>query len=164
SGNIKNIKIYRKKGEFIMSKVLYEKDINKEVLNGKKIAVIGYGSQGHAHALNLRDSGLDVVIGQRPRKSQQKAEEDGFNVYPVDEAVKQSDVVMVLLPDELQAKVYEDSIKENLKEGSALAFAHGFNIHYYQVQPPANVDVFLVASIGSSHVVSSTFDDRSGVP
>src|SRR5690625_518067 len=147
-----------------MAKVLYEKDINKEVLQGKKIAVIGYGSQGHAHALNLRDSGFDVVIGLRPGKSQQKAEEDGFNVYPVDEAVKQADVVMVLLPDEMQAKVYEESIKDNLKEGSALAFAHGFNVHYSQVVPPANVDVFLVAPKGPGHLVRRTFEEGAGVP
>lgn len=147
-----------------MSKVLYEKDINKEVLQGKKIAVIGYGSQGHAHSLNLRDSGHDVVIGIRLGKSQQKAEEDGFNVLPVAEAVKQADIVMVLLPDELQAKVYEESIKDNLKEGSALAFAHGFNIHYSQVQPPANVDVFLVAPKGPGHLVRRTFEEGAGVP
>src|SRR5699024_1528406 len=147
-----------------MSKVLYEKDIQKEVLEGKKISIIGYGSQGHAHALNLRDSGFDVVIGLRPGKSQQKAEEDGFNVYPVDEAVKQADVVMVLLPDEMQAKVYEESIKDNLKEGSALAFAHGFNIHYSQIVPPANVDVFLVAPKGPGHLVRRTYEEGAGVP
>src|SRR5690625_4174354 len=137
---IKYIAIMQKENLF-MSKVLYEKDINKEVLEGKKIAIIGYGSQGHAHALNLRDSGLDVVIGQRPGKSQQKAEDDGFTVLSVADAVKEADVVMILLPDELQAKVFEDSIKDNLKEGSALAFAHGFNIHYSKDQPPAHVDV-----------------------
>src|SRR5690625_5879797 len=111
-----------------MAKVLYEKDIQKEVLSGKKIAVIGYGSQGHAHALNLRDSGFDVVIGIRQGKSQQKAEDDGFTVKPVAEAVKEANLTMVLLPDENQAKVYADDIKDNLQEGSALAFAHGFNI------------------------------------
>ncbi|MBO1002046.1 ketol-acid reductoisomerase [Pseudogracilibacillus auburnensis] len=147
-----------------MSKVLYEKDINKEVLQGKKIAVIGYGSQGHAHALNLRDSGFDVVIGIRPGNSQKKAEEDGFTALAVDDAVKQSDVVMVLLPDELQARVYTESIKDNLKEGSALAFAHGFNVHYHQIVPPANVDVFLVAPKGPGHLVRRTFEEGAGVP
>lgn len=147
-----------------MSKVLYEKDIQKEVLSGKKIAVIGYGSQGHAHSLNLRDSGFDVIIGIRPGKSQQKAEEDGFTVVSVAEAVKQADVTMVLLPDEHQATVYKESIEENLQEGSALAFAHGFNIHYSQVQPPANVDVFLVAPKGPGHLVRRTFEEGAGVP
>lgn len=147
-----------------MAKVLYEKDIQKEVLQGKKIAVIGYGSQGHAHALNLRDTGFDVVIGQRPGKSQQKAEEDGFTVLPVAEAVRGANVTMVLLPDELQAQVYEESIKDNLQEGSALAFAHGFNIHYSQITPPANVDVFLVAPKGPGHLVRRTFEEGAGVP
>ena len=147
-----------------MAKVLYEKDINNTVLEGKKIASVGYGSQGHAHAQNLRDSGYEVVIGLRAGKSQAKAEEDGFTVYPVDEAVKQADVVMILLPDEAQAKVYEASIKPNLKEGSALAFAHGFNIHYSQVVPPANVDVFLVAPKGPGHLVRRTYEEGAGVP
>src|SRR5690625_1343896 len=147
-----------------MAKVLYEKDIQKEVLSGKKIAVIGYGSQGHAHALNLRDSGFDVVIGIRPGKSQQKAEDDGFAVLPVAEAVKAANLTMVLLPDEQQAKVYVDSIRDNIQEGSALAFAHGFNIHYSQVEPPANVDVFLVAPKGPGHLVRRTFEEGAGVP
>lgn len=147
-----------------MSKVLYEKDINKEVLQGKKIAVVGYGSQGHAHALNLRDSGFDVVIGQRPGKSQEKAEEDGFTVLSAGEAAKEADVVMLLLPDELQAQVYENEVKDNLKEGAALAFAHGFNVHYSQIVPPANVDVFLVAPKGPGHLVRRTFEEGAGVP
>ena len=147
-----------------MAKVLYEKDINKEILQGKKIAIIGYGSQGHAHALNLRDSGFDVVIGLRQGKSQQKAEEDGFTVLSVAEATKQSDVVMVLLPDEMQAKVYEESIKDNLKEGSALAFAHGFNVHFSQIVPPENVDVFLAAPKGPGHLVRRTYEEGAGVP
>ncbi|GGB47808.1 ketol-acid reductoisomerase (NADP(+)) 1 [Lentibacillus populi] len=147
-----------------MAKVLYEKDIQKEVLQGKKIAVVGYGSQGHAHALNLRDSGYDVVIGLRPGKSQAKAEEDGFTVYSVGEAVNQADVVMVLLPDELQPAVYHESIKDNLKPGSAIAFAHGFNIHFTQVVPPANVDVFLVAPKGPGHLVRRTYEEGAGVP
>src|SRR5699024_722215 len=146
------------------TKVLYEKDIQKEVLQGKKITVVGYGSQGHAHALNLRESGLDVTIGQRPGKSQQKAEDDGFTVLPVADAVKQADVVMVLLPDEQQAKVYEESIKDNLQDGSAIAFAHGFNIHFSQIVPPAHVDVFLAAPKGPGHLVRRTFEEGAGVP
>lgn len=147
-----------------MAKVLYENDINKEVLEGKKIAVIGYGSQGHAHSLNLRESGYDVVIGLRQGKSQQKAEEDGFEVFPVAEAVKQADVVMVLLPDENQPKVYEESIKDNLEAGNALVFAHGFNIHFSQIVPPADVDVFLVAPKGPGHLVRRTYEGGAGVP
>ena len=147
-----------------MAKVLYDQDINSEVLAGKKIAIVGYGSQGHAHAQNLRDSGQDVVVGLRPGKSQQKAEEDGFEVKPVDEAVKQADVVMILLPDESQKKVYEESVKPNLEAGNALAFAHGFNIHYKQIVPPENVDVFLVAPKGPGHLVRRTYSEGAGVP
>lgn len=147
-----------------MAKVLYEKDINKEVLEGKKIAVIGYGSQGHAHALNLRDSGFDVVIGIRPGNSQKKAEDDGFTVLSVADATKEADVVMNLLPDETQAKVYTDSIKDNIKEGASLVFAHGFNVHYSQIVPPTNVDVFLVAPKGPGHLVRRTYEEGAGVP
>lgn len=147
-----------------MAKVLYDKDIQQEVLQGKTIAIIGYGSQGHAHARNLRDSGYDVVVGLRPGKSQQKAEEDGFKVYSVAEAVSQAEVVMILLPDEMQPKVYEESIKPNLKEGSALAFAHGFNIHFNQIVPPSDVDVFLVAPKGPGHLVRRTYEEGAGVP
>lgn len=147
-----------------MAKVLYETDIQTEVLKDKKIAVVGYGSQGHAHALNLRESGFDVVIGLRKGKSQEKAEEDGFTVLEVADAVKQSDVVMVLLPDESQAVVYKESIEENLTEGNALIFAHGFNVHYSQIVPPANVDVFLVAPKGPGHLVRRTYEEGAGVP
>lgn len=147
-----------------MAKVLYDNDINNEVLEGKKIAIVGYGSQGHAHAQNLRDSGYDVIVGLRPGKSQQKAEEDGFQVYPVDEAVQKADIVMVLLPDERQLKVYEESIKPNLQAGNALAFAHGFNIHFSQIVPPENVDVFLVAPKGPGHLVRRTYVENEGVP
>ncbi|GIO24804.1 ketol-acid reductoisomerase [Oceanobacillus sp. J11TS1] len=147
-----------------MAKVLYNKDINNEVLRDKKIAIIGYGSQGHAHAMNLRDSGFDVVVGLRPGKSQQKAEADGFEVYSVAEATAQADLVMVLLPDELQPQVYQESIKDNLQEGNALAFAHGFNIHFTQIVPPSNVDVFLVAPKGPGHLVRRTYEEGAGVP
>jgi len=147
-----------------MAKVLYEKDIQKEVLQNKKIAIIGYGSQGHAHAQNLRDSGYDVVVGLRPGKSQQKAEEDGFAPYSVAEATSVADVVMILLPDELQPKVWKESIEPNLKPGSAVAFAHGFNIHFSQIVPPSNVDVFLVAPKGPGHLVRRTYEEGAGVP
>ncbi|MFC3039583.1 ketol-acid reductoisomerase [Virgibacillus xinjiangensis] len=147
-----------------MTKVLYDQDIQKEVLQGKKIAIVGYGSQGHAHAQNLRESGHDVVVGLRPGKSQQKAEEDGFQVVSVAEATKQADVVMVLLPDEHQTAVYEESIKPNLQAGNALVFAHGFNIHFSQIVPPADVDVFLVAPKGPGHLVRRTYEEGAGVP
>lgn len=147
-----------------MAKVLYEADIETAALKEKKIAVIGYGSQGHAHAQNLRDSGYDVIVGLRQGKSQQKAEEDGFNVLSVADATKAADVVMVLLPDEQQAAVYQESIVGNLEEGNALVFAHGFNVHFSQIVPPANVDVFLVAPKGPGHLVRRTFEEGAGVP
>lgn len=147
-----------------MSKVLYEKDIQKEVLQEKKIAVVGYGSQGHAHALNLRESGYDVVVGLRPGKSQEKALADDFEVQSVADAVQAADVVMVLLPDEHQTQVYEESIKPNMQPGNAIAFAHGFNVHFSQVVPPSDVDVFLVAPKGPGHLVRRTFEEGAGVP
>ncbi|MRG87275.1 ketol-acid reductoisomerase [Salinibacillus xinjiangensis] len=147
-----------------MAKVLYHNDIQDEVLKGKKVAVVGYGSQGHAHALNLKESGFDVVVGLRRGKSWDKAEEDGMNVKSVPEAVAEADVVMVLLPDELQTKVYEEQIKPNLEAGNALAFAHGFNIHFNQIVPPSNVDVFLVAPKAPGHLVRRTFEEGAGVP
>src|SRR5699024_6193229 len=130
----------------------------------KKIAVIGYGSQGHAHALNLRDSGYDVVVGQRPGKSQEKAENDGFTVQSVADAVSAAQVIMILLPDELQTKVYQESIQPHLNEGDALVFAHGFNVHFNQIVPPKNVDVFLVAPKGPGHLVRRTYAEGAGVP
>ncbi|WP_164215779.1 ketol-acid reductoisomerase [Virgibacillus sp. YIM 98842] len=147
-----------------MTKVLYEKDIQTEVLKAKKVAIIGYGSQGHAHAQNLRESGYDVVVGLRQGNSQKKAEADGFTVVSVAEATKQADIVMVLLPDEQQTAVYNESIKENLEAGNALAFAHGFNIHFSQIVPPSNVDVFLVAPKGPGHLVRRTYEEGEGVP
>jgi ketol-acid reductoisomerase len=147
-----------------MVKVLYNGDIQEEVLQGKKIAVIGYGSQGHAHALNLKESGFDVVVGLREGKSWDKAVEDGVDVRTVAEATAAADVVMVLLPDEMQPKVYEESIKPNLEEGNSLVFAHGFNIHFSQIVPPADVDVFLVAPKGPGHLVRRTYTEGAGVP
>ncbi|WP_204201170.1 ketol-acid reductoisomerase [Mammaliicoccus sciuri] len=147
-----------------MTKVFYDNTVTEDALQGKKIAVVGYGSQGHAHAQNLKDNGYDVVIGIRPGKSFDQAKEDGFEVYPVDEGVKQSDVVMILLPDEIQGQVYKEEIEPNLDEGNALVFAHGFNIHFKVIQPPANVDVFLVAPKGPGHLVRRTFTEGSAVP
>src|SRR5690625_774894 len=142
-----------------MAKVLYEKDNQTDLLREKKIAIIGYGSQGHAHALNLRESGYDVIVGLRPGKSQQKAEEDGFTVKSVADAVKESQVIMILLPDELQAAVYKESIEPNLNEGDALVFAHGFNVHFSQIVPPETVDVSLVTPKGPGHLVRIAYEE-----
>ncbi|MFD2924117.1 ketol-acid reductoisomerase [Halobacillus naozhouensis] len=147
-----------------MAQVYYHNDIKDEVLKNKKIAVVGYGSQGHAHARNLKDSGYDVVVGLRKGKSWDQAVEDGVEVKTVADAVAEADVVMVLLPDEHQPKVYEEQIKPNLKAGAALAFAHGFNVHFNQVVAPDNVDVFLVAPKGPGHLVRRTFEEGAGVP
>ncbi|MCS0824621.1 ketol-acid reductoisomerase [Cytobacillus firmus] len=147
-----------------MVKVLYDDNIQEEVLRRKKIAVIGYGSQGHAHALNLRDNGFDVVVGLKEGKSWKKAIEDGFEVLSVAEATASADVIMILLPDELQPKVYNISIKPYLQEGNALVFAHGFNIHFSQIVPPSYVDVFLVAPKGPGHLVRRTYTEGAGVP
>ncbi|MED4202373.1 ketol-acid reductoisomerase [Neobacillus mesonae] len=147
-----------------MAKVLYNGDIQEAVLQGKKIAIIGYGSQGHAHALNLKESGFDVVVGLRQGKSWDKAVEDGIEVTTVAEATAQADVIMILLPDEMQPKVYNESIKPNLEAGNALVFAHGFNVHFNQIVPPADVDVFLVAPKGPGHLVRRTYTEGAGVP
>ncbi|EQG67686.1 ketol-acid reductoisomerase [Clostridioides difficile DA00154] len=148
-----------------MARMYYEKDVDLEVLKNKKVAVLGYGSQGHAHAQNLRDNGVHVMIGLYDgSKSAQKAKEDGFEVKSVAEGTKESDLTMMLMPDEKQKKVYEESVKDNLKEGQTLAFAHGFNIHYNQVQPPEFVDVVMVAPKGPGHLVRNVFTKGSGVP
>ncbi|MBU8905083.1 ketol-acid reductoisomerase [Desertibacillus haloalkaliphilus] len=147
-----------------MAKVFYNGDVNEGVLQGKKVAIIGYGSQGHAHAQNLRESGVDVIIGLRQGKSWDQAKNDGFNVYTVAEAAQQADVIMVLLPDEHQPKVYKEEIEPALTDGKALAFAHGFNIHFNQIVPPSTVDVFLAAPKGPGHLVRRTFEDGAGVP
>ncbi|MEH6989841.1 ketol-acid reductoisomerase [Cytobacillus firmus] len=147
-----------------MVRVYYNEDVNEEVLKGKTVAVLGYGSQGHAHALNLLYSGHKVVVGLRSGKSWVKAEEDGFLVLPIKEACEAADVIMVLLPDEVQPAVYEKDIKPSLSAGKALGFAHGFNIHFHQVVPPENVDVFLVAPKGPGHLVRRTYKEGAGVP
>jgi ketol-acid reductoisomerase len=150
--------------DFIMTTVYYDQSVTKDALQGKKIAVIGYGSQGHAHAQNLKDNGYDVIIGIRPGKSFNKAKDDGFEVYPVDEAAKQADVIMILLPDEIQGSVYKEEIEPNLEDNNALVFAHGFNIHFDVIQPPSTVDVFLIAPKGPGHLVRRTFTEGSAVP
>ncbi len=146
-------------------KVYYEHDADLGFLSGKKVAILGFGSQGHAHALNLKDSGVDVRVGLRPgSKSWAKAEGAGLRVLPTPEAVAEADIVMVLLPDELQAAVYRQDIEPNLKEGGALAFAHGFNIHFSQIKPRQDLDVWMVAPKGPGHLVRSEYEKGSGVP
>lgn len=147
-----------------MTKMYYQNEINDALLREKKIAVIGYGSQGHAHALNLKESGFDVRIGIRPGKSAEQAKEDGLDVKSVAEAAKEAEVIMILLPDEAQKAVYEADIAPYLEPGNALLFAHGFNVHYKQIVPPADVDVLLVAPKGPGHLVRRTYTEGAGVP
>ncbi|MHC8660324.1 ketol-acid reductoisomerase [Bacillus amyloliquefaciens] len=147
-----------------MVKVYYNGDIKENVLAGKKVAIIGYGSQGHAHALNLKESGIDVIVGVRQGKSFTQAQEDGHQVFSVREAAAQADIIMVLLPDEQQQKVYEAEIKDEMTAGKSLVFAHGFNVHFHQIVPPADVDVFLVAPKGPGHLVRRTYEQGAGVP
>ncbi|MGH6610093.1 MAG: NAD(P)-binding domain-containing protein, partial [Burkholderiaceae bacterium] len=146
-------------------KIYYDKDADLSLVKGKQIAIIGYGSQGHAHAQNLTDSGVKVTIGlRRSGASWKKAEAAGMKVKEVADAVKDADVVMVLLPDENHAQVYSESIGANMKQGAALAFAHGFNIHYGQIQPRADLDVIMVAPKAPGHTVRSTYKQGGGVP
>lgn len=148
-----------------MAKIYYEKDCNFDLLKGKKIAVIGYGSQGHAHSLNLKDSGANVTIGLYDgSKSWAKAEAAGLNVATTANAVKGADVVMILLPDEVQESVYKEDIAPNLKQGAYLAFGHGFNIHYGQIVPREDINVFMAAPKGPGHMVRRTYTEGSGVP
>ncbi|WP_422658006.1 ketol-acid reductoisomerase [Paenibacillus sp. EC2-1] len=142
----------------------YEQDAEFNVLKDKTIAVIGYGSQGHAQAQNLRDSGLNVVIGLREGKSFDKAKNDGFEVLPVAEAVSRADVVQILMPDETQAAVYKNDIEPNLKKGAALMFSHGFNVHFGQIVAPKENDVLLVAPKSPGHMVRRTYVEGFGVP
>lgn len=147
-----------------MVKVYYESDLNVNALEGKTIAIVGYGSQGHAHALNLRDSGFNVIIGLREGRSWDLAEKDGFQVFSVNEACSKADVIMMLLPDEKQKNVFENEIQQHLTSDKSLAFAHGFNVHFQQIKPPVHVDVFLVAPKGPGHLVRRTFETGAGVP
>ncbi len=146
-------------------KVFYDNDANLDVLKNKKIAVLGYGSQGHAHALNLKESGMDVCIGLRKNSSRVKEAEDaGFEVYEIPEACKKADIIMVLLPDQNQKEIYAKQIADNLKEGDTLAFAHGFSIHYEFIKPPKNVDVIMIAPKSPGHLVRRTYQEGNGVP
>ncbi len=146
-------------------KVFYDKDCDLSLIKGKTVAIIGYGSQGHAHAQNLSDSGVKVVVGLRKGgASWPKVEKAGLKVAEVADAVKQADVVMILLPDEQIAKVYRDEVDANIKQGASLAFAHGFNVHYGQVVPRADLDVWMVAPKAPGHTVCSTYTQGGGVP
>ena len=147
-----------------MAKMYYEKDCDISVLGGKKIAIVGYGSQGHAHAQNLRDSGCEVIIGLRPGNSWNKATEDGFTVMTVADATKAADIIMILVNDERAADLYKESIAPNLTAGKAIAFAHGFNIRYKQIVPSADIDVFMAAPKGPGHTVRSQYTAGKGVP
>ena len=148
-----------------MATIYYEKDADLGLLKKKKVAVIGYGSQGHAHALNLKDSGVDVRIGLAAgSKSKAKAEGAGLRVVSVAEAAKEADVIMVLIPDQTQKRVYDAEIKPGLTKGKALLFAHGFNIHFNQIVPPDDVDVLLVAPKGPGHMVRRQYQDGRGLP
>ena len=148
-----------------MSKMYYEKDADLGLLKGKKVAVIGYGSQGHAHALNLHESGVDVVVGlYNGSKSWTRAEEAGLKVMTTEDAVKCSDIVMILVNDEKQAKLYHSSIEPYLRKGMYLAFAHGFNIHFGQIVPPEDVNVIMIAPKGPGHTVRSQYQEGKGVP
>ncbi len=148
-----------------MVEMFYDKDCDRELLKGKKVAVIGYGSQGHAHALNLKESGIDVVVGLKAdSKSRALAEKENLPVAEVADAVKQAQVVMILVPDEKQAELFEREVLPNLDEGDLLMFAHGFNIHFNQIVPPGNVDVAMVAPKGPGHTVRSQFLEGRGVP
>ena len=148
-----------------MAKIYYQEDCNLSLLEGKTIAVIGYGSQGHAHALNAKESGCNVIVGlYEGSKSWKRAEEQGFQVYTAAEAAKRADIIMILINDEKQAKLYYESIEPNLKEGDMLMFAHGFSIHFGQIVPPKNVDVTMIAPKGPGHTVRSQYQEGKGVP
>ncbi|SMO52050.1 ketol-acid reductoisomerase [Fodinibius sediminis] len=147
------------------AKTYYNDDADLTYLSDKTVAIIGYGSQGHAHALNLKESGISVVVGLREgSSSREEAEKAGLKVLPTAEAAEAGDIVMILIPDQYQADVYEESIKPNLSEGNVLAFAHGFNIHFGQIEPESNVDVFMVAPKSPGHLVRRVYEKGSGVP
>ncbi|MDR1029045.1 MAG: ketol-acid reductoisomerase [Clostridiales Family XIII bacterium] len=148
-----------------MAKIFYESDTNISLLDGKTVAIIGYGSQGHAHALNLKESGADVIVGlYKGSRSWKDAEDAGLKVATAGEAAAKADIIMVLVPDEKQADIYRESIEGHLTEGKVLAFAHGFNIHFKQIMPPADVDVIMIAPKGPGHTVRSEYLAGKGVP
>ena len=145
--------------------IFYDKDADLSLIRGRKVSIIGYGSQGHAHANNLKDSGVDVIVGLRPGSSSAvKAENAGLSVKPIEEAVKEADLVMILAPDEHQARLYREQVAPNIKTGAALAFAHGFNIHFEQIEPREDLDVIMIAPKGPGHLVRSTYTQGGGVP
>ncbi|MBU0599744.1 ketol-acid reductoisomerase [bacterium] len=148
-----------------MVNIYYDKDADLEILRNKKIAIIGYGSQGHAQAQNLRDSGLEVIVAEVERsKAWERAKRDGFEVTSAQKAAKEGDIIQVLVPDQIQTMVYDEFIKDNLKEGKVLGFSHGFNIHFGQIIPPAHIDVIMVAPKGPGHLVRRVFKEGGGVP
>ncbi len=148
-----------------MAEIFYDKDINIEIIKGKKIAIIGYGSQGHAHSQNLRDSGLDVIVGELEKtKAWNNAKDKGFDVFSADEAAKKADIIMILVNDELQRDLFYTSIAPNLEPGNVLCFAHGFNVHFNQVIPPEDIDVIMIAPKGPGHIVRRMYTENSGVP
>lgn len=157
--------MYNGKEEFTMAKIYYQSDCNLGLLNDKTVAIIGYGSQGHAHALNLHESGVNIIVGlYEGSKSWAKAEAAGLKVMTAADAAKAADIIMILINDEKQAELYKNDIAPNLTEGKALAFAHGFNIHYQQIIPPKDVDVFMIAPKGPGHTVRSEYVEGKGVP
>ena len=147
------------------NRIFYEKDCDIAKLDGKTVAIIGYGSQGHAHALNLKESGVKVIVGlYEGSKSWVKAEQQGLDVFPVEEAVKQADIIMILIPDEKQAKLYKESIEPNLTAGKTLAFAHGFNIHFGCIKPSSDINVIMIAPKAPGHTVRSEYQAGKGTP
>ena len=148
-----------------MVKMFYDSDCNLSLLDGKTVAILGFGSQGHAHAMNLKDSGVNVVVGLRPgSKHEKKAKDYGIPVMTMAEAAAAGDIIMMLVPDEKQADIYKEVVEPNLKPGNVLAFAHGFNIHFKQIVPPADVDVIMIAPKGPGHTVRSQYLAGAGVP
>lgn len=148
-----------------MAKVYYEQDVKYDALSGKTVAVIGYGSQGRAQSRNLKDSGIKVLVGLRKGgRSWELAKSEGMEVATIEEAAEAGDVIQILIPDQMQQEVYENSIKKHLKEGKALGFSHGFNIHYHQIIPPDGVDVFMVAPKGPGPLVRRMYEEGKGVP
>ena len=148
-----------------MIKKYYDQDCNLGLLDGKTVAILGFGSQGHAHAMNLHESGVNVVVGLRPGSAHAaKAEAAGLKVMGIEEAAEAGDLVMMLTPDELQAKIYKEQVEKHMKEGNVLMFAHGFNIHYQQIQPQKDIDVIMVAPKGPGHTVRSQYVEGKGVP
>lgn len=145
-------------------KIYYDKDVKRGALKGKNVCIMGYGSQGHAHANNLKDSGVNVIVGVRKGTSLDKAKKAGFKAMPPAEAAKEADVIMMLLPDEYQAEIYKNEISPNIKKGIYVGFAHGFNIHYSQIVPSPDTNIFMVAPKGPGHLVRSEYTKGSGVP